>query len=263
MKNIQYKFSVSLVAFLSILFCSATFSNNCDLVVKVKGSKVHGVYSHFKVLVNDLPCGEDHTSSEFEDYCFNIPFASAEISEIKIVFDNDLYTIGEDRNLCVHSLIIHNDIPIRANQETAQYTCINGDVHSYCGMMLWNGSLVFDVARLRFHPGNVTLTSQKEVNAFSSQYVDGNLTISGEDITNLSPLSGLVSIKGALIIENNPGLIQIDGFNSVIKTGFISIQNNPKLLTIDGFSTLEQCVGMHIRRNDSLEAIKCFHSRTI
>ena len=254
---------MSLATFVAIFYCSAIYASDCNLVVKAKGSKANGVYSHFRLFVNNLECGEESTSSTFENYCFDIPFATSEINEIKIVFDNDLYSIGEDRNLCVHSLIIHDDIPIRANQESAKYTCINGEEHPYCGMMLWNGSLVFDVAKLRFHPGNVTLTSQKEVNAFSSQYVDGNLTISGKDISDLSPLAELASIKGALIIENNPGLIQIDGFNSVIKSGFISIESNPKLLSIDGFNSLEQCGGMHIRKNDSLKAIKCFHSRTI
>jgi len=263
MKNIIKNYRISLVALVTLFYCSAIYAGDCDLVVKAKGSKANGVYSHFKVFVNDLECGDEHTSTHFENYCFSIPFASDEINEIKIVFDNDHYSIGEDRNLCIHSLIIHDDIPIRANQESAKYTCINGEEHPYCGMMLWNGSLVLDVANLRFHPGNVILTSQEEVNAFSSQYVEGNLTISGKDITDLSPLSELASIKGALIIQNNTNLTQIDGFNSVIKSGFISIENNPKLLNIDGFNSLVQCGGMHIRKNDSLKAIKCFHSRTI
>lgn len=252
-----------MVAIVTLFYCSAIHASDCEIVVKAKGSKAHGVYSHFKLLVNDLECGDEHASSTFKDYCFHVPFNASEINEVKIIFDNDLYSIGEDRNLCVHSIIIDEDIPIKANQESARYTCINGEEHPYCGMMLWNGSLRFDIASLRFHPGDVTLTSQKAVNAFTSQYVDGDLVISGKDITDLSSLSSLVSIKGALIIEDNPDLTKIDGLNSIIELGFINIQNNPKLMDIDGFNSLMHCGGMYIRENKLLKTITCFQAREI
>lgn len=238
-------------------------ANDSDLIVNAKGSKAKGVYSHFKVLVNDMDCGGKYTSSIFEEYCFSIPFSSSEINDIKIVFDNDWYSIGEDRNLCVRSIVIHDDIPIKANQQTARYVCINGEEHPYCGMMQWNGMIIFDIKKLRFHPGNVTLASQAEVNAFSSQYLEGSLTITGNDIHDLAPLSNLTRINGSLIIRNNPNLIYINDLNSIIELDFISIENNPKLEIIDGFGALENCGGMHIRNNNSLKTIKCFNSQDI
>ena len=263
MKTLHYK-KLNLLATVFVFFI-ATYvqAGNCDLIVKAKGSKANGIYSHFKVLVNDLDCGDKHTSSIFEEYCFSIPFSSSEINDIKIVFDNDKYSIGEDRNLCIHSIVIHDDIPIKANQQTAKYVCINGDEHPYCGMMQWYGTVIFDIKKLRFHPGNVTLASQAEVNAFSSQYLEGSLTITGNDIHDLAPLSNLTRINGALIIRNNPNLIHIHNLNSIMDLDYISIENNPKLEIIDGFSALENCGGMQIRNNNSLKTIKCFNSPDI
>ena len=113
---------------------------------------------------------------------------------------------------------------------------------------------------MRFHPGNATLSSQKEVNAFDRQYLHGNLTIAGEDITDLSALSALTSIDGSLIIRNNPNLHDISGFNALVKLGFILIEKNAKLKRIDGFNSLTDCKGLIIRDNKMLKDIKCFHN---
>jgi len=263
MKNKSHK-QLTLLIFLLFILTSFTIeANNNNAIVKVKGSKAKGVYAHFKVFVNGLEYGDKYASLECKEYRFPIPFSTSEINEVKIVFDNDKYCFGEDRNLCIHSIIIGDEIPIKAGQETVKYVCMNGEEHPYCGMMQWNGTLTFDITKLRFHPGNVTLSSQSEVDAFSSQYVDGSLTISGSDITDLSPLASLASIKGALIIRDNSNLTTINGLNSIIEVSFLSIENNPSLTTIDGFHSLNDCKGMFIRNNESLKTIKCLNSPDI
>ena len=252
-----------MVAFIAFVILPVYTGYCCDLSIKAKGSKANGVHSHFKVFVNDLFCGDEYTSSDFEEYSFSIPFISSEIREVKIVFDNDHYSIGEDRNLCIHSIRINDDIPIRANQESATYRCMNGEEHPYCGMMLWNGSLVFDITKLRFHPGDVTLSSQMEVNRFTSQYVDGDLLISGADITDLSPLSSLAGVRGALIIKDNQSLERINGLNTLLSVGYLSIEHNPKLILIEGFETLEECGGMNIQHNQNLKKITFYQALEI
>jgi hypothetical protein len=234
-----------------------------ELVVKARGSKANGVYSHFRLIVNDMDCGSKHVHIDFDDYAFTIPFSRSEIKKVQIVFDNDWYSMGEDRNLCVKSIVIDDDIPMRAGRESVEYICANGERHPYCGMMEWNGTLTFDVENLQFHPGDKTLTSQEEVNEFTAEYVQGNLRVSGNDIVDLTPLSQLVSVKRSLIIENNPNLTNIAGLNVLMEVGFIKIENNPKLKSIDAFSQLEKCGGMYIRDNNLLKTIKCFNSPSI
>ncbi|HET9486801.1 MAG TPA: hypothetical protein VFO54_05180, partial [Chryseosolibacter sp.] len=51
--------------------------------------------------------------------------------------------------------------------------------------------------------GHITLASQAEVDAFACKDVNGLLTISGEDITNLDALSSLKHVRG-LHITGNP-----------------------------------------------------------
>lgn len=255
--------SALMTFFASLLFLflyTPLHADNTELVVKARGSKAYGMYSHFKVLVNGVNCGSKYASMDFEEYKFTVPFDKEEIRKVEIVFDNDVYTMGEDRNLCVASILIGNEIPMKACRKSVQYVCQNGEQHPYCGMMQWNGTLTFDVEALKIHEGNVTLTTQEEVNLFAEQHVQGSLTISGDDITDLSPLSMLASVGRALIIEHNPNLVTIRGLNSLMLAGFISIENNPKLQSIDGFDSLDHCGGMYIRDNGLLNTVKCFES---
>ena len=263
MKNLCYKLRYLLAAFFFLLLSSKVYANDTDVIVKARGTKANGVFAHFKLLVNNYECGDHHASMTCKEYSFSVPFTKAEIEEVKIVFDNDLYSLGEDRNLCVHSIIIGDDVPIKVCHETVKYVYQNGENHIYCGMMGWNGTLIINVKNLRFQPENVTLSSQADVDAFTSQYLDGSITISGKDITDLTPLSSIARIKGSLIIRDNPNLVNISGLNSVLSIGFISIENNPRLEAIDGLHSIEKCGGMHIRNNKSLKAIKCLNSPDI
>lgn len=245
---------------LCMFFYVPVQADNTELIVKARGSKAHGMYSHFRVLVNGVECGSKHTSMDFEEYRFSVPFAKEEIRNVEIVFDNDVYTMGEDRNLCVASILIGNEIPMKACRRSVQYVCQNGESHPYCGMMQWNGTLTFDVEALKIHKGNVILSSQAEVNLFAQEHIEGSLTISGNDITDLSPLSMLASVGRALIIENNPNLVRIQGLNSLMQAGLISIENNPNLQSIDAFASLERCGGMYVRENGALNSIRCMDS---
>jgi hypothetical protein len=63
--------------------------------------------------------------------------------------------------------------------------------------------------------GNVTLTTQAEVDAFNCTMVGGVLRISGNDITNLDALTMLERVGEGLIIENNHNLINPNGLSSL------------------------------------------------
>ena len=263
MRNLIHKKLTLLGLSLLLLMPIAAKADNTLITVKAKGSKASGVYAHFKLYVNDVECGDKFTTSSCKEYCFSVPFGIDEIKEVKVVFDNDKYSMGEDRNLFINCIFIGNEIPIKANKSTAKYTTKSGENVEFEGMMGWNGSLVFDIASIKSCPGNVTLASQADVNGFLCQHLVGNLTISGNDMVDLSPLAMLTSVKGALIIRNNPALHSIIGLNSLLEVDFLSIENNPKLESIDAFNSLDKCGGMYIRDNKMLKTVKCFHSPDI
>lgn len=89
-------------------------------------------------------------------------------------------------------------------------------------------------------PSDITLSSQAEVESFQADYgpcdrVDGKLSISGADITNLDTLSGLTDIFWLEIISN-PLLDDLLGLSSVSELAVIDLLFNPSLTSVDGLS---------------------------
>ena len=120
--------------------------------------------------------------------------------------------------------------------------------------------------------GDVTLTSQTQVDDFIATYptcatIDGNLTISGASITDITGLNYLTTINGALsifntsitngaifnnltqvsgniVIQNNSNLTILSGFNALVSTGdTLQISNNQNITSITGFSNLVTVTG--------------------
>lgn len=93
-------------------------------------------------------------------------------------------------------------------------------------------------------PEGLFLNSQREIDHFSTEYPNcikilGNLTIQGENISNLDGLSQLTSIKGELLILANPKLESISGLNNITHIGDdVLVINNPKLQNLNGLSNL-------------------------
>ncbi len=93
-------------------------------------------------------------------------------------------------------------------------------------------------------PGNVTFTTQAEVNAFVAQYpncteINGLLTINGGNINNLSGLSNITSITNGLTISQCNTLASLNGLQNITTiNGNISITNNPLLVNLTGLNGL-------------------------
>lgn len=84
--------------------------------------------------------------------------------------------------------------------------------------------------------GNITLTTQAQVNAFACTSINGNLTIqdNGTDpITTLEPLYILNgAVDGSVFVQNCPVLTTLQGLDEITKiTGDFRIVNCPQLTT--------------------------------
>lgn len=95
--------------------------------------------------------------------------------------------------------------------------------------------------------GNVALATQAEVNSFNCTSIEGTLTISGDDITDLSPLSILHSIGEGLEIYGNASLTNVDGLSTLKKIGdsggaTLKISDNPALVNLHGLSSLRDFI---------------------
>jgi len=93
---------------------------------------------------------------------------------------------------------------------------------------------------------NYDLRSQAAVNSFPSgcDSVGGDVTISGADVSDLSPLTALTSIEGSLIIKDNAALPTLRGLDNLKSiTGGLDIHGNSNLANLNGLMDLRRVQG--------------------
>ena len=100
-------------------------------------------------------------------------------------------------------------------------------------------------------PSGITFSTQSSVDNFSTNYpgcthIGGNVTI-GTAITDVSPLSQLISIGGHLVIRYNTSLTSISGFNNLTNVGGdLEIRGNNNVTQISAFNSLATIGGHFI-----------------
>jgi hypothetical protein len=112
--------------------------------------------------------------------------------------------------------------------------------------------------------GNITLTTQAEVDAFAATYPGcadllGSLTIGpSTDIVDLNGLTNLDEITNSLAITGNDNLIDMSGLNGLTSIGTaLYILDNPNITALPPFASLTNINSGHIEiiRNDLLTSI--------
>lgn len=108
-------------------------------------------------------------------------------------------------------------------------------------------------------PDYIDFYSQSQVDSFQINYpgcieIEGDVYISGDDISNLSGLSVLTSIGGHLSIEYTSSLITLFGLNNLSSIGEgLSIKENETLINLVGLNGLVSIGGsLIILENPSL-----------
>ena len=116
--------------------------------------------------------------------------------------------------------------------------------------------------------GNLTLTTQAEVNTFVSKYnscdtLIGNLTINGG--TNISQIHGMSFIRqitGNLTLTGNANLTNMKGLQGLRKvTGNLSITGHVNMVSLDSLHHLSEILGsLNIQNNPVLNEINALSS---
>jgi len=125
------------------------------------------------------------------------------------------------------------------------------------------------------YSGSITLTTQQDVDDFSTNYPEitgltGNLFIGStnsyitSNITDLTPLDVITTIGTNLSI-NKTSISSINGFNNLTSVGnYINITDNNSLSTLNGFNSLINLGGsLVISNNNSLSNFNAFSNLTI
>ncbi|MBC8489933.1 MAG: T9SS type A sorting domain-containing protein [Bacteroidetes bacterium] len=105
----------------------------------------------------------------------------------------------------------------------------------------------------------IIFNTQAEIDGFQYNYplcseIDGDIKISGDDISNLNGLDVLTFLGGDLDISGNPFLVSLIGLNNLIYlSGALDIYNNDALLDLTGLDNLDLIGGgLFIDKNDLL-----------
>lgn len=116
-------------------------------------------------------------------------------------------------------------------------------------------------------PADISLAAQQSVDDFQQDHgpcdvVMGDLSIVGNDISNLDGLSGLAAVDGNLFISDSPLLASITGLNLLSMVGKdLTLQANNALETFDGLNSLQSVNGnVFIFRNDALTDLRGLES---
>ncbi len=105
-------------------------------------------------------------------------------------------------------------------------------------------------------PEGITFSFQSQINAFQSNYpscqrIEGDVTISGYNISNLNGLSVLTSIGGNIKIECNEVLTTLNGLNNLTSIGgTLYLEGNMSLTSLSGFNNLNSIGGSIILTNN-------------
>ena len=92
--------------------------------------------------------------------------------------------------------------------------------------------------------GDYYFFNQSEIDNFQTNYpgcteIEGDVEISGDNITNLNGLNVLTAIAGELIIEDNSSLVDLNGFNVLLTIGGdLYIKDNASLVNLTGLNNL-------------------------
>jgi len=112
--------------------------------------------------------------------------------------------------------------------------------------------------------GFIQLSSQEDVNNFGINFpncTEANISISGSDIVDLTPLQNLTSVTIVSVI-NNPMLTTLEGLNNITNANEIRILFNPLLEDVSALSNIDAVFGIDVIGNDSLESISGWSSLT-
>ena len=114
--------------------------------------------------------------------------------------------------------------------------------------------LALPTAQAQDCSGNVTLSTQAEVDAFDCSTVSGTLRVQGAGITDLDGLSELTSVGGTFNVTSNDDLTSVAGLSSLTNVGgTFALFDNESLPNADGLESLTTVGGgLEVLFNDVL-----------
>lgn len=125
--------------------------------------------------------------------------------------------------------------------------------HLYITIIILIGLSLMNNIHAQTHSGNLSLRTQEEVDNFQYNYIDGALSISGRDISNLEGLSILDSVSGHFNIQSTK-LASLNGLQGLIKVKGFKIDQSD-IVVVDHLDNLKYCEQFMMYKNPNLKSI--------
>ncbi len=114
-------------------------------------------------------------------------------------------------------------------------------------------------------PNGHIFSSQSQINNFKRDFpdcsvIDGDLRISGSDISSLDSLSSILLVRGDFVVDSCPLLESLEGLRLISIERFILIHENALLNSLEGLDQITgEVEGISLNDNPSLEHIGSLH----
>ncbi|HEY0835680.1 MAG TPA: carbohydrate-binding domain-containing protein [Azospirillum sp.] len=131
----------------------ATTSTGTTFTVNAWGQAAGGVWPHFKLLLDGAQIGQATVNTTTATkYSFTAPVAADQAHRLQVVYDNDAYISGRDRNLYVKSVEVNGKtMTATAPGVTYDKGALDGrDVIAGQEGMWWSGALNFNLPSTYF-----------------------------------------------------------------------------------------------------------------
>ena len=122
--------------------------------------------------------------------------------------------------------------------------------------------VIFNTINAQTYSGSITLKTQAEVNNFGSHgytKITGDLKIedgSEDDITDLTPLSTITTVRGWLTIVGCSKLPSLNGLQNISSARHIVVSLNYLIKSLDGLSGIIGVGNFEVKYNENLERIE-------
>lgn len=146
------------------------------------------------------------------------------------------------RSLCALADMITN------SGHSGSYS-VSGNSYNPTKQQIING----DCEQSTVFSGNLTLSTQAQIDDFFYTEVTGNFTLQGAGINNLDGLNSLTKVGGYININGLTNITNLDGLSNVSAVNtYLYIQQNTNLTDIAGLAKITSCQYLYIYDNDKL-----------
>ena len=117
-----------------------------------------------------------------------------------------------------------------------------------------NGNIAFADFTFTTEFFNVSITNQNDVNNFNLTSINGTLFITGNEVTDISGLSEIISVGG--LVVSNTGLQSLNGLENLSQfyngTGRVYLSDNAQLSDVTALTNLSNVTGTLVLNNNTV-----------